>query len=138
MLTLPLCLPQTSKLTDAQQTFELLVAKNGNISDLLEDFQKKAKLDDEAMQAVRVYEAYNGKFYKELSDNYSVVSVTDYVTLYAERIPEDEFKMEEGEFKVSAFNFDKEANKPHGIPFKFVVKPVSVPFAIIDPPNIAC
>jgi ubiquitin carboxyl-terminal hydrolase 7 len=101
------------------------VAKNGTISDLLVAFQKKAGLDDETMQNVRVFEAYNGKFYKELNSNYSVAGVTDYVSLYVERIPEDEVNMPESEFRVSAFNFDKEPSKAHGVPFKFVVKPVS-------------
>ncbi|KAL1956846.1 hypothetical protein VTO42DRAFT_6796 [Malbranchea cinnamomea] len=106
-----------------EQPYEILVAKNGNISDLLSGFQKKANLDDEAMRHIRVYEAYNGKFYKELHDNYSVAGVTDFVTLYAEQIPEEELQMAEGEFKVNAFNFDREPSKPHGVPFKFVVKP---------------
>lgn len=78
------------------------------------------------MQTVHVYEAYGGKFFKELGATYSIVSVTDYVTLYAEQVPEDELNMQEGEYKVSAYSFDKEPNKAHGIPFKFVVKPVSI------------
>lgn len=106
-----------------EQTYDVLVAKNGNVADLLDGLQKKAKIDDETMEEVRVYEAYNNKIYKELNDNYSVASITEYVTLFAERIPKDELNMEEGDFKINAYNFDREPQKPYGIPFTFVVKP---------------
>ncbi|PGH35753.1 ubiquitin carboxyl-terminal hydrolase 7 [[Emmonsia] crescens] len=106
-----------------EQPFDILVAKNGNIGDLLLSFQKRANLDDETFQNLRVYEVYGGKVYKELSENYSILSLTDYVTLYIERIPQEELDMQEGEFKIDCFNFDKEPNKPHGVPFRFVVKP---------------
>lgn len=97
------------------------------MSDLVEGLQKRASLDDETVQNIRVFEAYSSKFYKELGDTYSVAGITDFVTLYAEPLPEDERNMEEDDFKINAFNFDREPNKPHGIPFKFVVKPVCIP-----------
>ncbi|EEH42738.2 ubiquitin-specific protease UBP15 [Paracoccidioides brasiliensis Pb18] len=106
-----------------EQPYDILVAKNGNISDLILGFQKRANLDDETAQHLRVYEVYGGKVYKELPENYSILSITDYVTLYIERIPQEELNMQEGEYKIDCFNFDKEPNKTHGVPFKFVVKP---------------
>lgn len=103
---------------------EVLVPKNGVVSDLLEGLQKKANIDDETMQNVRVYEVYSGKIYRELNDNSSMAGVTDFVTLYAEKIPEEELTMQEGEFQINAFNFDRDPQKAYGCPFKFVVKPV--------------
>ena len=100
------------------------MARNGNISDLLLGLQKRANLDDEIMPDIRIFEAYSGKVYKELSETFSVTGITDFVALYAERIPEEELNLQEGEFKINAFNFDREPNKTHGIPFKFVVRPV--------------
>lgn len=76
------------------------------------------------MQNIRVFEGHSGKLYKELEDTYGVVSITDFVTLYAEPIPEEEQNMDEEDFRINAFNFDKEPSKSYGIPFKFVVKPV--------------
>lgn len=105
----------------------MLVAKHGTISDLVAGLQKRANLDDETVQDIRVYEAHGGKIYKEVNDSYSVAGLNEYVTLYAERMPEEEANMEEGERTIYAFNFDKEPNKPHGVPFKFVVKPVCQP-----------
>lgn len=100
------------------------MAKNGNMSDVLPLLQKKANLDDETIRNTRIYEAHGGKIYKELSEEYSVASVNEFVTLYAERIPEEEQTAEEGDRKIYAFHFDKEPNKPHGVPFRFLVKPV--------------
>ena len=77
------------------------------------------------MQKVRIYEAHSGKVYKELGQDYPVATMSDYVTLYAEVVPEEEFNAEEGDMALYAFHFDKEPNKSHGVPFKFLVKPVN-------------
>ena len=87
--------------------------------------QKKAGLDDETIQNARIYEAHGSKIYKELHEDYSVASITEYVTLYAEMIPDEEQSAEEGDRAIYAFHYDKESNKPHGVPFKFLVRPVS-------------
>ncbi|KAG5291642.1 ubiquitin carboxyl-terminal hydrolase [Histoplasma ohiense] len=106
-----------------EQPFDVLVSKSGNIGDLLLSFRKRANLDEEMSKNLRCYEVYGGKVYKEIPENYSILSLSDYVTLYIERIPQEELDMQEGEFKIDCFNFDKEPNKPHGVPFRFVVKP---------------
>ncbi len=103
------------------------MAKNGVMSDLLALLQKKANLDDETIRNTRIYEAHGGKIHKELSEDYSVASVNEFVTLYAERIPEEEQNADKDDRAIHAFHFDKEPNKPHGVPFKFLVKPVSLP-----------
>lgn len=109
------------------------MARNGNVSDLLLGLQKRANLDDETMQDMRIFEAYSGKIYKELNGNYGVAGITDFVALYAERIPEEELNLQEGDFKINAFNFDREPNKTHGIPFKFVVRAVCIYWAAPHP-----
>lgn len=110
-----------------QQPFELLVPKQGNVTDILQGLQQKANLDNEVMQNVRVFEAHYSKMQKELTDKFGVAGIMDTISLYAEPIPEDEQNMKEGDFRINAFNFDKEPNREHGIPFKFVVKPVRLP-----------
>ena len=79
------------------------------------------------MQNVRIYEAHGGKFYKELREDYLVTTMSDYLTLYAEVIPEEERNAGVADRPIYCFHFDKEANKCHGVPFKFVNKPVSIP-----------
>jgi ubiquitin carboxyl-terminal hydrolase 7 len=89
---------------------------------------KKAKLDDENSKGpIRMYETHNSKVYKELLRDYGVVSITDYVSLIAERIPEEEINANPRHF-INAFHFQGEPNKPHGIPFRFLIKPVRLPW----------
>ncbi|KAK2853253.1 hypothetical protein FQN49_005259 [Arthroderma sp. PD_2] len=106
-----------------EQPHELLVPKQGNVIDILQGLQQKAGLDDETMTNVRVFEAHYCKMQKELTDKFGVAGITDSISLYAEPIPEDERNMQEGDFRINAFNYDKEPNREHGIPFSFVVKP---------------
>ena len=95
------------------------------MGDLIPLLQKKASLTDEVVRTIRLYEAHNSKVYKELVEDFPVASITDFVTLFAESIPEEERAASEVDRPIYAFHFDKEPNKPHGVPFKFLVKPVS-------------
>lgn len=77
------------------------------------------------MQNTRVYEAHAGKVYKELPEDFSVAGINESIILYAEVIPEEEQNAVEGDTAIYCFHYDKEPSKVHGIPFKFVIKPVS-------------
>jgi ubiquitin carboxyl-terminal hydrolase 7 len=88
--------------------------------------QKKLGLDDEKTSLLRFYQAHNGKVYKELTNTYTVASVNEFVQLYAESTPEDEAQMAEEDVPIFAFHFNKEPNKIHGVPFKFILRPVSL------------
>ena len=92
---------------------------------LLEGLQKKLNLEEDDVRSLRIFEAHSGKFYKEHELDSKIAGVNDFVPLYAEKIPEDEINMEDDERTISAFNFDREPNRPHGVPFTFVMKPVS-------------
>ena len=104
---------------------EVLVPRDGTIADVLAGLQKKANLDDETIAKTRVYEVHNFKIYKEFSPDSKFGGSNDFVALYAEKVPEEELELESGARTINAFNFDKETNKPHGVPFKFVMKQVS-------------
>lgn len=116
-------------LTCLQETFDILVPKNGVIRDLYPGLQRKANIDDETLSNLRIYEAHNFKVYKELDADYQVATISEFMSLYAEVIPEEERNAEQGDTAMYCFHFDKEPSKPHGIPFKFLVKPVSPMFA---------
>ena len=111
--------------SSSQEAFDLLVAKNGTVKDLVPILQKKANLRDEDTQTIRFFEAHNNKFYKELPEDFAVLSITDFVTLFAELVPEEERSADQGYQSIYGFHFDKEPSKPHGVPFKFIIKPVS-------------
>ena len=112
----------------ASETLDLLVPKNGQVHDLIEALQKRVGFDDETASAIRVYESHSGKFLKALSNEFAVIGITDYVDVFAEKIPEEELppKVEETDRLLNAFHFYREPVKVHtrGIPFKFVVKNV--------------
>ena len=82
---------------------------------------KKLSLDPATTQIIRVYEAHEGKVYKELAEDFLIAGVNDHV-FYAEKIPEDELNATEDEKAIFCFHFDKEPTKSHGVPFKFVLK----------------
>ncbi len=87
--------------------------------------QKKANLDDATIHNTRVYEAHGSKIYRELPEDFSVAGINEFIVLYSEVIPDEERNAVDGDRAVYCFHFDKEPNKAHGIPFKFVMKPVS-------------
>lgn len=100
--------------------------KTGTVGDVFPVLQKKANLSDEAMLNLRLYEAHTGRVYKELSRENTVSAFNEYVSIYAEQIPQEEHEADPTvDRAVYAFHFDKEPAKTHGVPFKFVVKPVS-------------
>ena len=99
------------------------MAKSGVIADVLPMLRKKVKVGEE--EAIRIYEVHTGKVYKELHENFGVAGISEFISLYAERIPEDELAPAEGDKAINALHFNKEPSKVHGVPFKFVVKPAS-------------
>lgn len=105
-----------------EEPYDLLVPKNGTMGDVLSLFMQKAQLEDEATAGpIRMFAVHNNKIYKELSNETNVFSLSDFVTIYAERIPEEERNAAERGF-IHCYHFQGETNRAHGIPFKFLVK----------------
>lgn len=104
-----------------EEKYDLLVNRTGMVEDLVGELLKKAKLEpeDEAGK-IRVYEVSNSKFYKELPRNFPVVSLNDYTTIVAERVPEEEIGASETSM-VSVFSFHTHPSRPHGMPFRFLM-----------------
>lgn len=102
--------------------------------DLQLGLQKKLNLEEDAIKYLRVFEAHSGKVHREHPQDSKISGVNDFVPLYAEKIPDEELNLEQGERVVSAFNFDREPNRPHGVPFKFVMKSVSAAALLLDFP----
>jgi hypothetical protein len=113
--------------------YDLLVPKNGNAEDVVAALIKKAGIDDEVSGGpIRLYELHSNKIHKEHTPprTHSVISITDYVTLVAERIPQEDLDATSTEM-IHAFHFQNEPNKAHGIPFKFRIKEVSTIYILI-------
>ncbi|KAL9128721.1 MAG: hypothetical protein Q9217_002654 [Psora testacea] len=106
-----------------EETFDILAPKVGTVKDLIAGLQKKAHFGDETAQHIRVYEIYNGRVNREYKDETPLTQITEYSTLIGEVVPEEERNAEESDRAISCFHYDREPNKTHGIPFKFIVKP---------------
>lgn len=102
-----------------EEEFQLMLPKTGRISDLIETLQSKANISSDVANRVRVYQAHNHKFLKELPMDFGVMSIGEYITVYAAPFPE-----EESEKMITVFHFDKEPNRLHGIPFRFPLREV--------------
>lgn len=97
--------------------------KAGNVGDLIECLIKKAKLpSEEEAGPMRVYETSHHRWTRELPRDYAVISINDYSTLVAERIPQEELEAKDNGLFIPVFSFQGEPNRAHGIPFRFLVK----------------
>jgi len=103
--------------------YDILVAKSGCVEDVISALIKKAQLDDEETGGrIKLYEVHSHKIHKELTRDYLVNSISDYVSVMAQRFPEDDLADETSEF-IPAFHFQGEPSKSHGNPFKFRLIP---------------
>ena len=102
------------------------MARNGTISELLAALQKKANLDEDTIRDMRFFDVLGGKIRQVFPYDYSVTNIPENSTIYAEKIPLEELHMDSEDRVINVFNFNGEPSRTHGVPFKFVVKPVSV------------
>lgn len=97
--------------------------KNGQVEDLIECLTKKAKIPSEAEAGrIRVYEISNHKFFRELERDYPVISINDYATVIAERMPPEDTEAKDQTQFISVFQYHGEPSRAHGIPFRFLLK----------------
>jgi ubiquitin carboxyl-terminal hydrolase 7 len=115
---------------------DVLVPKVGTVDELVAALAKKLEIDSDTEELIRIFEVNNNKIFKELSREMPVANLSDYCSLIAERIPDEETDAEPNQF-MYAFHFQGEPNKSHGIPFKFLIKPVSRPICNLNPPTQA-
>ncbi|MBE3048361.1 hypothetical protein IMZ48_38830 [Candidatus Bathyarchaeota archaeon] len=102
-----------------------MVNKSGTVEDLISGLIRKSKIPDEDEAGrIRVFEASNCRFFRELKRDYPVISMNEYTTVYAERVPEEERKCNEAHL-INVFNFQSEPSRVHGIPFRFLLVKVS-------------
>lgn len=105
-------------------SYDILVPKNGTVEDLVNGLIKKAQLEDEETAGpIDIYEIYANKIHKELARDYQVISIVETMTIVAERCPQENLEEEADNQLIEAFHFQGEANKSHGIPFKFRIFP---------------
>lgn len=102
-----------------EEDYQLMLPRAGRVSDLLEALQAKANISADVMKRVRIFEAHNHKWYKDLDPDVTILSIGEYFDVYACAFPE-----EESERSITVFHFDKEISRVHNIPFRFSLKEV--------------
>ena len=107
-----------------EDVYQLLVHKQSQFTEVLGVLQKRATLPDEIMDQIRFYEVHSNKVYKILPSSHSVIALNEFMTVYAEQIPEEEKEMdkEKGDRLIYCFHFEKDPSKSHGVPFVFMLK----------------
>ena len=98
--------------------------KNGDTTDIISALRKKAEISDDI--PLRIFETHSNKIHKILPDNYSVVSINEFVTLFAEQIPEEEVELSDSDSVIPCFHFEREPSRSHSIPFTLLVKEVLI------------
>ena len=107
-----------------EEPYDILVHKQSQFTEVLAALQKRAALPDEILDQIRFYEAHGNKVYKILAQSQSVLALNEFMTVYAERIPdeEEELDKEKDDRLIYCFHFEKEPSKAHGVPFIFLMK----------------
>ncbi|KAK1760881.1 ubiquitin carboxyl-terminal hydrolase [Echria macrotheca] len=106
-----------------EDQYDVLVTKSGVVEDLIEALVKKAKIpSEEEGGRIRLYETSNNRFFRELDRIYPVISINDYTSVIAERIPEEELDVKDSSQFISVFHFQGEPSRSHGMPFRLLLK----------------
>ena len=93
------------------------------IADLISGIARKLNLDEATARTVRVAEVQGGKISRDLLEDFNVAGVTEFTALHAEKVPDEELNATDDDRVIDCYHFDREPSKPHGVPFRFVVKP---------------
>jgi ubiquitin carboxyl-terminal hydrolase 7 len=111
-----------------ESTHPFLLPKTSMVHDLTEHLSKQVQLTQTGTGRIRVFEvAKDGRTQKEFTGSEMIGNIPDPVELFAEEIPREELEAEDHDKIINAFHFTRDVARTHGVPFKFVVKTVSLP-----------
>lgn len=109
-----------------EATHPFLLPKTSVVHDLAEQLTKLVTLSPDGSGKVRIFEvSKDGKHQREFTGTEMIGNIPDPVELFSEEIPLEELNADESSKIISVFHFSKEPSRTHGVPFRFVVKPVS-------------
>jgi ubiquitin carboxyl-terminal hydrolase 7 len=127
-----------------ESTHTFLLPKTSMVHELADHLSKQVTMsaNGQGSGKIRVFEvSKDGKTQKEFTGTEMIGNIPDPVELYAEvkrlvvldvwslnvglkEIPLEEHYADDADKVISVFHFSKEVQRTHGVPFKFVVKPV--------------
>ena len=114
---------------EEESTHLFLSSKTSLVYDLAEHLSRRVRLTPMGAGRIRVFEvAGDGRTPQEFVGSEMIGDIIgpDPVQLFAEEIPREELEFGAHDKIVNVFHFDGDVTRAHGVPFKFVVKPVSL------------
>ncbi|KAH7107494.1 cysteine proteinase [Auriculariales sp. MPI-PUGE-AT-0066] len=105
-------------------THPFLLPKTSTVHELATQLAKLVSLTPDGSNTIRVFEmSKDGKHQREFSATEMIGNIPEVAELYAEEIPLDELDQADDKKIISVFHFFKDPSRPHGVPFRFVLKP---------------
>ncbi|CAG8566428.1 7948_t:CDS:10 [Funneliformis caledonium] len=108
-------------LGNTEHKIDIRLQKNAVVNDILEEILKKVTLSSPNAR-IRLYEVMNHRIQRECIGTEPIEKIQEFMTLYAEEIPQDELLADNNDRTIQVYHFTKEPLRTHGIPFKFVIK----------------
>lgn len=117
----------TGHLNKDEGQFPFLLPKTTQIDQLGDQLAKQVTLSPTGSGRIRFFEITNVGRRKntDFAGSEMIGNISDQIDVYAEEVPVEETKIQEEDTLISVFHFTKEPSRWHGIPFRFVVSPVS-------------
>lgn len=106
-----------------------LMAKTAPLHDVVDLLMQNVKLTKDGTRKIRLLEIQSqGKTCRPFTGQEVIKDIVPAVLddLYAEEVSADELNVQENEKVVTCYHFFKDPNKPHGVPFRFVLRPDEV------------
>lgn len=105
-----------------EESVEILAPKIGTVADVAALLERKVNLPDGSRDRVRIYEVHSNKIHRALSHKVAVTNISEYVSLFAELIPDEELEtFDESTRFIDVFHFNREPTRAHGVPFRFLL-----------------
>lgn len=101
-----------------------LLPKTCNINDVVEQLSKTVTLSPNGSHKIRIFElTSNGRQMREFNGGEMIGNIPEMIDLFGEEVQMEEVQARDEDTIINVFHFSKEANRTHGVPFKFVIKP---------------
>ncbi|CAB4444814.1 unnamed protein product [Rhizophagus irregularis] len=104
-----------------EEIIDIRLQKDAIVSEIIKEILKKVTLSSPDAK-IRLYEVMNHKIQKEYKETELTGRIQEFMTLYAEEIPQDELLANSNDQIIQVYHFIKDPIQTHGIPFKFVIK----------------
>ncbi|CAB4475286.1 unnamed protein product [Rhizophagus irregularis] len=104
-----------------EEIIDIRLQKDATVNEIIEEILKRVTLSSPDNK-IRLYEVMNHKIQNEYNETELIGRIQEFMTLYAEEIPQDELLANSHDQIIQVYHFTKDPIQTHGIPFKFVIK----------------